>query len=98
MIDISKLTKKDIGRWVLYKSSIGKNELGKLKSWSRNLIFVVYGCAGNWNDYQSYTAAATYPKDLRFCDAVEKPTKLEVLYAGRDYDSSVKEVNGIEDE
>ena len=66
MIDIASLRKEDIGRWVLYTASYGDNEKGKLKSWNDKYIFVVYKCAGRWDDYQNYTAAATEPEDLRF--------------------------------
>ena len=98
MIDISKLTEKDIGRWVIYKARGCKAELGKLKSWNEKFIFVVYKCAGNWNDFKEYTGVATKPKDLQFCETLGEPTKEEILYKGRDYDSSVKEVNEGEDE
>ena len=103
MIDISKLTEKDIGRWVIYKAHGCKPQLGKIKSYgtwkcSKRYIFVVYKCAGNWNDFKEYTEVATKPKDLQFCETLGEPTKDEILYKGRDYDSSVKEVNEIEDE
>jgi len=91
MIDISKLTKDDVGKWVLY-TDFSKTEIGKLKSWNDRFIFVVYSCNHDWNDFENYTAAATRPEDLIF-SKVEPMTKGEILYEGRDYDSSVKEVN-----
>ena len=66
MIDIAKLTKKDIGRWVLYKGSAGEQEGGRLKSWNDKYIFVVYKCDGQWNRFQDFTGWATDPEDLEF--------------------------------
>jgi len=68
-IDITKLIDKDIGKRVVYESS-GKDKLeeGRIKSWNKKNIFVVY--FGNNKDkedrYQDYTAAATTPEDLVF--------------------------------
>lgn len=65
-IDISKLSKKDIGRWVRYSSS-PKDEAGRIKSWNDIFVFVVYNCDEDdedWDNYQNYTAAATKPEDL----------------------------------
>jgi hypothetical protein len=66
MIDIKKLTKKDIGRWVTYNRSYCKPEKGRIKSWNNTFVFVVYNCADNWENYQDYTAAATIPDNLHF--------------------------------
>lgn len=73
MIDIKSLTKKDIGRWVVYKRKYGKThhhpqtkKFGRLKSWNNLFIFVVYQCADNWQDFMIYTGCATYPKYLEF--------------------------------
>jgi len=66
MIDIKKLKKEDIGKWVEHTSSSGLKATGKLKSWNNKYIFVVYKCAGNWNKFQDYTAIATRPEDLIF--------------------------------
>ncbi len=30
-----------------------------LHGFKPNIVFVVYKCGGNWNDYQNYTSAAT---------------------------------------
>lgn len=64
-IDINKLTKEDIGKWVRYTST-PKDEAGRIKSWNEKWVFVVYKCDGDWDDYKNYTAAATDPKDLTF--------------------------------
>ena len=71
MIDIAKLRKEDIGRWVLYIAPHGKAEKGRLKSWNEKWIFVVYHCAGEWGRFQNFTGAATSPDDLRFTTAEE---------------------------
>ena len=85
MIDIKSLTKEDVGKWVVYKSHTDESELGKIKSWNEDFIFVVYKCAGNWNKFEDYTAAATAPKDLTFSVA-EPMSKSDILYEGRDYE------------
>jgi hypothetical protein len=64
MINISKLTENDIGRWVIYTAPNGATENGRIKSWNKHYIFVVYHCADKWNNYMDYTAAATRPEDL----------------------------------
>lgn len=76
MIDITKLTDKDIGRWVIYKPFHAKSfddrdqwERGKLKSWNDTNIFVVYHCNNEWHRFQDYTGAATDPNDLIFEEA-----------------------------
>lgn len=64
MINIKVLKLEDVGRWVTYTTGHGTTERGRIKSWNDTYIFVVYKCAGEWKDYQNYTAAATDPKDL----------------------------------
>lgn len=66
MIDITKLTKKDIGRWVEYQGSAEEREIGRIKSFNDSCIFVVYKCSGNWNRYKNFTGIATDPKKLIF--------------------------------
>ena len=66
MIDIKKLSKKDIGKWVRYTAHHGETEDGKIKSWNDKFIFVVYKCANNWDRFQDYTGQATNPEDLEF--------------------------------
>jgi len=69
MIDITKLTEEDIGRWVIYKPNL-ENEKGRIKSWDleSGFIFVVYKCGGEWNRFKDFTAQVTNPKDLYFVD------------------------------
>ena len=73
MIDIAKLRKEDIGKWVLYvPSHYGGTEKGRLKSWNEKWIFVVYQCDGEWDDFENYTGAATSPEYLTFKKEVKK--------------------------
>lgn len=66
MIDISKLTDADIGRWVVYDGPSGA-DMGKIKSWNDTGIFVVYDAASAWDgSWMDYTAQHTRPEDLRF--------------------------------
>jgi len=65
MIDVKKLTSKDIGKWVIYKTGFSA-ERGKIKSWNDKYIFVVYKCNNEWDRFQDFTASATNPKDLKF--------------------------------
>ena len=64
MIEISKLTDRDIGKWVEYHGHAGERERGKIKSWNDKHIFVVYKCNNDWANFKNYTAAATNPEDL----------------------------------
>ena len=66
MIMITNLTSKDIGRYVVYTDGAGEKQFGRIKSWNPHWIFVVYHCAGEWDNYRDYTAAATDQKDLTF--------------------------------
>lgn len=70
MIDISKLTECEIGKWVVYTAGDGHEERGKLKSWNDHYIFVVYsvGDEPDWetDKWMDYTAASTKPEDLVF--------------------------------
>lgn len=73
MIEISKITKADIGRGVVYYSSGGdKTEEGVVSSWNDTFIFVRYG--------DERQAKATNPKDLEWeflLSATPKSTKKE---------------------
>ena len=71
MIDIAKLRKEDIGKWVLYTSSYGKIEKGRIKFWNKKWIYVVYQCGQDWERFQDYTASVTNPDNLRFITAQE---------------------------
>jgi len=64
MINITKLTNKNIGDWVVYCPSYGNAERGKIKSWNNEYIFVVYNCDDKWSNFQDYTANATNPEYL----------------------------------
>ena len=65
---IKKLTKKDIGRWVIYNP---KQEKGRIKSFHNEgkTAFVVYHADNNlWTKdlWKNYTAQATNYSDLKF--------------------------------
>lgn len=66
MINRHDLTDKDIGKWVEYINSHGLNEIGRLKGWNSSIIFVVFSCDGNWNDFKNYTGQSVRPTDLEF--------------------------------
>jgi hypothetical protein len=58
MIEIKKLTKKDIARKVLYRNYANKLQEGRITSWNDRFIFVDY--------YNSGIGSATKPEDLEF--------------------------------
>lgn len=66
MIDIKKLTEKDVGAWAIYSNHPSKRELGRIKSWSQRSIFVVYNCDVNWSKFRDYTGCSTAPEYLEF--------------------------------
>lgn len=72
MVDILLLTKKDVGRWVEYNGAGGEIETGRIKSWGKEFIFVVYHCNNEWDRFQDFTGQATKPKDLNFLKEEEK--------------------------
>ena len=49
------------GLWVLY---IPKGQVGRIKQWNDELIFVVYHCDNQWENFSDYTAAGTKAEDL----------------------------------
>jgi len=65
MIEINKLTEKDIGKWVIYRN-YNKEEVGRIKSWNKKYIFVVYKCNYDWENFKNYTGNSTSPEDLEF--------------------------------
>lgn len=69
MIDLSKITDADIGRWVEYNLGF-KREVGRIKSYNDKYIFIVYHCDDDWEQFSDYTAEATNPMDLRFLHTV----------------------------
>lgn len=71
MIDISKLTEADKGRFVTYRAY----ENGRIKGWNREVIWVVYRCDGRWEDFEQFTAEPTDPDDLIFKNGVANMTQ-----------------------
>jgi len=83
MIDIKKLTPADVGKWVVYFTPFNC-EIGRIKGYGEKVVFVVYHCAGQWDDYFNYTAAATDPKDLFFdTGSFLTPTKTDLKPGGK---------------
>ena len=66
-IKLDKLKKEDIGKWVLYDDGFKKEE-GRIKSWNSKFVFVVYKCAGQWDEFKNYTACATNPEDIQLLE------------------------------
>lgn len=58
MIDISRLTDKDVNRLVVYMKFRDKIEQGRITSWNDQFIFVDYTNVGR--------GVATKPEDLHF--------------------------------
>lgn len=61
-MDIVKLKEGDK---VHYCPEYGKKENGIVKELRDNGAFVVYHCAGQWDNYRNYTGALTDYKDLK---------------------------------
>ena len=70
-IKINSLTEADKGKWVYYIGYGGEREHGRIKSWNKKWIFVVYHCAGEWDRYKDYTGTATNPSQLIFDQALK---------------------------
>lgn len=66
VIQIKDLGPQHVGRWVDYHDDSGKIEVGKIKSWNDQVVFVVYRCNNEWHRFKEFTAAATNPADLTF--------------------------------
>lgn len=67
MIHLDRLTHADKGAWVEYDPGQGQPvELGRLKSWSKDVAFVVYRCDEQWDRYHDYTGQMTSPEYLNF--------------------------------
>ncbi len=69
-IRIQELTESDVGRWVKYcPRHYPVAEVGRIKSWNKTWIFVVYNCDNDWDNFENYTGAATSPEELVFIEA-----------------------------
>ena len=53
------------GDRVTYVPTVGTPEHGIVKRMDGDHAFVVYSCAGEWGQYENYTAARTRLEDLR---------------------------------
>lgn len=75
-LQLKNLVNDDIGLWVMYtgcrlQAHKGHypmpavyQEIGRIKSWNSEYVFVVYHCNKDWDNFEVYTAAATNPNDL----------------------------------
>lgn len=73
MINPTRLTEPDKGKWVKYTEYFGaKPQFGRIKSWNDKLIFVVYSCNNEWDRYQDFTGEGTPPNRLKFKQNDEK--------------------------
>jgi hypothetical protein len=77
MIEINKLTKKDIDRWVSYIKNPNNEEVGAISSWNDKFIFVKYISGQGGLD----NGVATEPEDLRFLTEEEEDELPEFLNA-----------------
>jgi len=68
MIDITKLEESDIGRWVQFDKGFRSEETGRIKSFNRLYVFVVFKCDGDWDNYAKYTAESVEPSRLEFIE------------------------------
>ena len=59
-----------VGDWVVYTAP-GVKEVGRVKSWASNVVWVVFNCNKNWDYYEGYTGQATRPQDLRYATEQE---------------------------
>jgi hypothetical protein len=66
MIYIENLRPDDTGRWVKYERNHCVPEIGRIKSWSNEVVWVVYKCNNEWSRFQDFTGQATDPEDLNF--------------------------------
>ena len=64
MIQIQDLKPEDVGRWVTYNKDPFEKHKGRIKTWNKEFIFVVYKCQGEWDRFLDYGAMATSPEDL----------------------------------
>jgi len=53
-----------VGCKVHYTSGTFEHENGIVKSWSKDIAYVVYKCNNDWDNYQNYTGCATSLEDL----------------------------------
>jgi hypothetical protein len=64
VIDLATLTPADRNRAVVYRDGFGYEQRGRLTSWNERVLFVRYYTLG----VLGYTAQATNPQDLEWCD------------------------------
>ncbi len=66
MIDITSLRKvQDCGLWVIYNKDPWDKQKGRIKSWNKKYVFVVFSC-NDWDRFGECGAWAVKPEDLEF--------------------------------
>lgn len=68
MIDPTKLSTADTGRWVWYRPIFGEWEKGRLKTWNEGYIFVVYGDKALHNRWLTEASQPTQAECLDFIE------------------------------
>ena len=63
MINIKKLTEKDIGRKVICSTCKGIENFGRIKTWDDRLIYVIYD---DWGCSEGFISEPVYPQYLTF--------------------------------
>lgn len=53
-----------VGRWVMYTDALGREEVGRIKSWNAKYIFAVFKCNGEWSRFHEFTGQSVNPEDL----------------------------------
>jgi hypothetical protein len=69
MIDPAKLNQLEHpGAWVVYQPHFGNKEVGRIKSWDEESVWVVFKCDDRWDLYKNYTAMMCNPTQLEFAE------------------------------
>lgn len=72
MIESKDLIPDDIGRWVVADNGMGDQEVGRIKSYTPRVIFVVYKCDGQWHRFQDFAGVSTEGEDLFWLEGMLK--------------------------
>lgn len=81
---IRNLSKKDIGKTVVYAKGAEWEETGKIKSFNNEITtaFVVFKCNNDWDNFKDYTGQSTKYSDLNL---VVDPNNCEHEYRHTHY-------------
>jgi hypothetical protein len=96
MITLTSLKRSDIGRWMTFTHQDGTVEKGRLKTWSHEVIFIVFKCDNRWDDFLQFTGVSCEPERVSFNVRALRDIKTEEdvhsLEAGRELDIIMAEV------